>query len=121
MISEKNKGMLLKGLHGLLILGIVFLVGRMAVGCSSLNFNLPDRSVCTTPWEKRATCHADHECEGDQLCARRGTIEGRCTSIDCCDPWRNNGNHAMGNDWCKKDEPKETQHHQKVSEELPHP
>ena len=101
MISEKNKGMLLKGLHGLLILGIVFLVGRMAVGCSSLNFNLPDRSVCTTPWEKRATCHADHECEGDQMCARRGTIEGRCTLIDCCDPWRNNGKHATGNDWCK--------------------
>ena len=120
MIS-KNKSTLTKWLRILLILVIAFLIGRMTVGCSGLNFNLPDRSMCTTPWEKRVTCRSDHECEGDQLCARRGTVEGRCTPIDCCDPWRNNGNHAMSNDWCKKDKSKETQLHQKVLEELPTP
>lgn len=53
------------------------------------HWRLPDRSRCTIPWEQRPTCLSDNDCGREQLCAFRGNVIGRCTLVDCCDPWRN--------------------------------
>ena len=65
----------------------------MLTGCG-LKYRLPDRNhpSCQVPYSQRPTCLEDSDCAQNFLCAYRGgfsSIEGRCTYIDCCDPWRN--------------------------------
>jgi len=75
---------------------MLFFIGisiAMLTGCG-LKYRLPDRShpSCQVPYSQRPTCLEDSDCAQNFLCAYRGgfsSIEGRCTYIDCCDPWRN--------------------------------
>ena len=62
-------------------------------GCSGMTFRLPDRDHpnCAIGWEQRPVCIDSSDCAESFLCAKRGTSVGRCTYIDCCDPWRNRG------------------------------
>jgi len=62
-------------------------------GCAGTTFRLPDRNHpnCEITWEERPVCIQDSDCAEAFLCAKRGTSVGRCTYIDCCEPWRNRG------------------------------
>ena len=82
-----------------------FFLGYLAVGCAGLNLNLPDRTKCTRTWEQGKECVSNVDCNEslDEVCAFRGHPTGRCVMVDCCDPWRNSGQHALGDDWCKKE------------------
>ena len=81
---------------------LLFLVAAtMISGCSHIR--LPDRSRCVIPWDERKTCVADSDCAPDQLCAFRGHAVGKCTLLDCCDPWRNRRLESEKN-WCTLEE-----------------
>ena len=103
-INQKYRCMATSTLKGIIILGLAFFVGRMTVGCAGIT--LADRTKCTVPWGERPSCATDHDCDGDKICAHRGSSIGRCTLIDCCDPWRDNGRHGGGDNWCKEEHPK---------------
>jgi hypothetical protein len=53
------------------------------------------------PWDMKASCIDDTQCQTGYICTFRNSSVGRCKHIDCCDPWRNNGKHVFGTDWCK--------------------
>jgi hypothetical protein len=57
---------------------------------------------CGMPWDMRTSCIDDTQCRTDYICTFRNSSVGKCKHIDCCDPWRNNGSHAFGADWCEK-------------------
>ena len=80
------------------VIVLLFLVAAtMISGCGHIS--LPDRSKCVIPWEQRKPCISDSECAPDQLCAFRGQAVGKCTLLDCCDPWRNRSLES-GKNWC---------------------
>lgn len=84
------------------IVAILFLGAIMMLsGCGHIG--LPDRSKCVVPWEERKTCVADADCAPDQVCAFRGRTVGKCTLVDCCDPWRNKRMES-GKNWCSQEE-----------------
>ena len=56
---------------------------------------------CSMPWDMRTSCVDDTQCHTDYICTFRNSSVGRCKHIDCCDPWRNNGSHVFGDDWCE--------------------
>ena len=74
----------------------------MVSGCAHMS--IPDRSQCVIPWEQRKPCISDKECSPDQTCAFRGLSVGKCTLLECCDPWRDRGKHATGKNWCTQEE-----------------
>ncbi len=95
-ISEKRPSHLLVGPVTLAITFLVFLmIAILAMsGCAGINIRLPDRShpACQVPYSQRPGCISDSDCAQNYLCAFRSgfnSVEGRCTYIDCCDPWRN--------------------------------
>ena len=98
-----NRELLLSNAISLaVIVGLLFLVAAaMISGCSHMR--LPDRSKCVIPWDERKTCVADSDCAPDQLCAFRGRTVGKCTLVDCCDPWRNRRLES-GKNWCSHKE-----------------
>jgi len=57
---------------------------------------------CGMPWDMRTSCIDDTQCRTDYICTFRNSSVGKCKHIDCCDPWRNNGKHVFGTDWCEK-------------------
>ena len=63
---------------------------------------LPDRGhpACKVPWQQRDRCLSDVDCKTGYLCAKRGQMIGRCTYLDCCDPWRQGPRLMQGEDWC---------------------
>lgn len=86
----------------LAVVALLFLVAAtMISGCAT--WSLPDRSQCVIPWEQRKTCVQDSDCAPDQLCALRGRAVGKCTLLDCCDPWRNKRMES-GKNWCSQEE-----------------
>ena len=101
-MTNENKKALIKWSRRLLVLAIAFVLGMMTIRCAGTEFRLPDRSKCTVSWEDRKTCISDKECTRDEVCAHRGAAVGRCTLLDCCDPWRGRGQHVGGDDWCKR-------------------
>lgn len=81
------------------ILGFIIMMFVTSMfGCAT--WRLPDRTKCVTPWEERKDCISNKECGYDQLCAKRGFAIGKCTLIDCCDPWRGQPGIKSGYDWC---------------------
>ena len=83
-----------------------FLIGSIVLaGCAS--WRLPNRAHpnCKIPWENRKTCISDRNCGPDEICAHRGQAIGKCTYIDCCDPWRSGPKLRGGADWCTHREP----------------
>jgi len=79
----------------------IFIAIAMISGCAGINIRLPDRDHpnCKIPWEQRPTCISGADCVDGFECAKRGTSIGRCTYLDCCDPWRNRRLN-MGGDFC---------------------
>ena len=73
-----------------------------ATACA--HFSLPNRNhqLCNIPWDKRDPCLTDSDCDGlpMHICAHRGQVIGKCTYIECCDPWRNGPRLMNGADWC---------------------
>ena len=67
------------------------------------HIRLPDRDHpnCSIPWNQRPTCTSPADCDLDYECARRGSVIGRCTYIDCCNPWRHGPKLLDGSSWCK--------------------
>ena len=95
-LQEKKPPHMLVGPVTLAITIFVFiLIAILTItGCASIKFSLPDRDhpACQVPYSQRPTCLSDTDCAQNYLCAFRGgftSVEGRCTYIDCCDPWRN--------------------------------
>lgn len=80
---------------------ILVLAAAMISSCGHIR--LPDRSKCVIPWDERKTCVSDSDCAPDQLCAFRGRPMGKCTLVDCCDPWRNR-RLERGKSWCTNEE-----------------
>jgi hypothetical protein len=94
-IVEKGSFHQLVGPVTLIVTLAMFLLIAILVmsGCT-LSFRFPDKNhpACQVPYAKRPACYSHSDCAQDYLCAFRGdfySIEGRCTYIDCCDPWRN--------------------------------
>ena len=79
-----------------------FMAVLITINCNCATWRLPDRdhSHCKIPWENRITCVIDAGCPADHVCARRRAGLGKCTYIDCCDPWRH-GPRLLGADWCE--------------------
>ncbi len=79
----------------------IFIAIAMISGCAGINIRLPDRDHpnCKIPWEQRRVCISGADCVEGFECAKRGSSIGRCTYLDCCDPWRN-GRLNMGDDFC---------------------
>tara|TARA_R100000008_G_scaffold40584_1_gene23284 strand:- start:862 stop:1197 length:336 start_codon:yes stop_codon:yes gene_type:complete len=98
-----NKELLFANAVSLIAVAILlFLAAALMIsGCAHIG--LPDRSKCVIPWEERKTCVADSDCAPDQVCAFRGRAMGKCTLLDCCDPWRNR-NLETGKNWCSHEE-----------------
>jgi len=95
-ISEKRPSHQLVGPVTLIVTFFIFLMIAILsmTGCATLSFRLPDRNhpACQVPYSQRPTCISDSDCAQSYLCAFRSgftSVEGRCTYIDCCDPWRN--------------------------------
>ena len=88
----------LKDLLAYAAVGFVLATFISAMCCA--HWRLPDRTKCVTPWEERKDCISNKECGYDQLCAKRGFAIGKCTLIDCCDPWRGQPGIKSGYDWC---------------------
>ena len=88
----------------LIVLFFVFIIAMMITSCAGIR--LPDRNhpLCSVPWENRVDCISNKDCPDNHECAYRGQPVGKCTYLDCCDPWRGRGNHAMGRDWCTHQE-----------------
>ena len=85
------------------ILGfIVMMFITSMFGCAT--WRLPDRTKCVTPWEERKDCISNAECGWDEECAKRGFAIGKCTLLDCCDPWRGQPGIRSGYDWCTYEE-----------------
>lgn len=82
-----------------LILGFFIMIAASQCNCGHIR--LPDRSRCVTPWEQRVDCIDDTQCGAEEICAKRGRTIGKCTLIDCCNPWRNGPRLMSGDDWCK--------------------
>ena len=98
--SEEELAFSLANLFGFAILG--FIIGVIFTSMSNCaSWRLPDRSHphCSVPWESRIVCLDNSVCTTDHVCARSGQAVGRCTYIDCCDPWRS-GPKLLGTDWC---------------------
>ena len=74
----------------------------MVTSCGHIR--LPDRSKCTIPWEQRKDCINETQCGPEEVCAHRGRTIGKCTLIDCCNPWRNGPRLMHGADWCTHEE-----------------
>jgi hypothetical protein len=74
----------------LFCLGIVLLLLlSQIVGCGHVRLPNRDHPNCNIPHTQRPVCISNADCAQDFLCAKRGSEIGRCTYIDCCDPWRN--------------------------------
>ena len=84
-----------------IIMFFIFIAIAMISGCAGINIRLPDRDhpSCKIPWEQRPTCIDGVGCAEGFLCAKRGSSIGRCTYLDCCEPWRN-GRLNSGDDFC---------------------
>ncbi len=78
----------------------VIIAAMMIVSCAGIKLPDRDHPLCKVPWENRLDCISNNECPDGHECAYRGSTIGKCTYIDCCDPWRGRGNHAMGRSWC---------------------
>jgi hypothetical protein len=57
---------------------------------------------CGMPRDMRTSCIDGSQCPTDYICTFRNSSVGKCKHIDCCDPWRDGGKHAFGDDWCRK-------------------
>jgi len=69
------------------------------IGCAGVK--LGDRSNCTTKWEERKPCISEGDCSPDQVCMfRNGISVGKCSDVDCCDPWRHR-DLKTGANWCE--------------------
>ena len=79
-----------------------FMIMAMMTSCGHIR--LPDRSKCVIPWEQRKDCINERQCGPEEVCARRGRTIGKCTLIDCCNPWRNGPRLMHGADWCTHEE-----------------
>ena len=79
-----------------------FMIMAMMTSCGHIR--LPDRSKCVIPWEQRKDCINERQCGPEEVCARRGRTIGKCTLIDCCNPWRNGPRLMHGADWCSHNE-----------------
>jgi hypothetical protein len=69
-------------------LALILLMSQL-VACGHVK--LPDRNhpSCNIPHTQRPICISDSDCASNFLCAKRGSAIGRCTYIECCEPWRN--------------------------------
>ena len=81
-----------------------FILATLVIMTCCGHIRLPDRTKCVTPWEERKDCISDRQCSYDQLCAKRGRVIGKCTLIDCCDPWCGQPGIKSGYDWCTQTE-----------------
>ena len=74
----------------------------MISSCSNIRFRLPDRDhpLCKVPWNSRIDCLDDSDCPQNHVCAHRGRAIGKCTYIDCCEPWRHGPRFLSTADWC---------------------
>ena len=92
-----------------IVLFFVFIAAMMVTSCAGIRLPDRDHPLCSIPWENRLDCISNNECPENHECAYRGQTIGKCTYIDCCDPWRGRGNHAMGRSWCTHSEEKTVQ------------
>jgi len=83
-----------------IVLFFIMIAIAMVTSCSHIRFRLPDRSKCVIPWEQRKDCINDRQCGPEEVCAHRGRAIGKCTLIDCCEPWRNGPRIMPDADWC---------------------
>jgi len=67
---------------------------------SCAHWSLPNRALCVTPWEQRKDCISNANCTPEERCAKRGSAIGKCTLVDCCEPWRGRPSIKSGYDWC---------------------
>ena len=83
-------------------IALFFIMITVAMISSCAHIRLPDRDhpLCKVPWENRKTCLDASDCPEEFACARRGRSIGKCTYIDCCEPWRH-GPRLLGADWCR--------------------
>jgi len=87
----------------------VFVAVMMITSCAGIRLPDRDHPLCDIPWDNRLDCISNNECPDNHECAYRGQTVGKCTYIDCCDPWRGRGHHAMGRSWCTHKEEQTTQ------------
>jgi len=80
---------------------LIVLFASTLIYCASIR-PVERHPSCGMPEDMRTTCIDDTQCPTDYVCTFRNSSVGRCKHLDCCDPWRNNGKHAFGADWCKK-------------------
>ena len=79
---------------------LFFIMIAAALVASCGHIRLPDRSRCTVPWSKRVDCFTERDCGIEEVCAFRGRVVGKCTLIDCCEPWRHGPRFLGERDWC---------------------
>ena len=101
--STANREMLI-GTIAIMAIGAFFLMIIITMVTSCGHIRLPDRSKCTIPWEQRKDCINETQCGPEEVCAHRGRTIGKCTLIDCCNPWRNGPRLMHGADWCTHEE-----------------
>ncbi len=79
-----------------------FLMIAMALVFSCGHIRLPNRNHpnCSIPWNERPNCLTSRDCALDFECAHRGGAVGKCTYIDCCQPWRHGPRILNEADWC---------------------
>ena len=60
-------------------------------GCAGMSLPNRDHPNCKIKWSDRPVCIDASDCSDEFRCAFRGNNIGRCTYVDCCNPWRNRG------------------------------
>ena len=103
LTKKQGLEMLIATLSMLAIMAFFVMIAIvMMSGCSHINFRLPDRNHpnCSIPWDQRPTCISSADCGLDYECAKRGSVIGKCTYIDCCEPWRHGPKLLNGASWC---------------------
>jgi len=79
----------------------IFLVLSAIILTSCSHIRLADPSNCSVDWEERKPCITENECAPTQVCTfRYGLSVGKCSDLDCCDPWRDR-NLKTGANWCE--------------------
>ena len=106
MKDDRRYKEMLIGTIAMYAIGLFFVMIMIVMisSCSHVRFRLPDRSKCAIPWAERKDCIDERQCRPDEICAHRGRTIGKCTLIDCCEPWRSGPKLMGGYDWCTHEE-----------------
>jgi hypothetical protein len=102
LTKKQGLEMLIATLSMYAIIGFFIMIAIfLMTGCAHIGLPDRDHPNCSIPWEQRTTCLSGADCGEEYRCAKRGNPVGRCTYIDCCDPWRNGPRLMSGHDWCR--------------------